>query len=95
MRNLPDQWIRADDAWPAIVEIEAFRAAQELILQRSEKLSDDEMLEKLRALVGRHGRSSGILIDEEEEMPSSSAFRHRFGSLVKAYSLIGYSPHLD
>ena len=95
VRNLPDQWIRADDAWPAIVEIEAFRAAQELILQRSEKLSDDEMLEKLRALVGRHGRISGILIDEEEEMPSSSAFRHRFGSLVKAYSLIGYSPHID
>jgi len=28
-------------------------------------------------------------------MPSSSAFRHRFGSLVSAYRLIGYDPGID
>jgi hypothetical protein len=28
-------------------------------------------------------------------MPSSSAYRHRFGSLVRAYQLIGYSPARD
>ena len=28
-------------------------------------------------------------------MPSSAAFRHRFGSLVSAYSLIGYTPQTD
>ena len=28
-------------------------------------------------------------------MPSSSLYRHRFGSLLRAYSLIGYAPDRD
>lgn len=28
-------------------------------------------------------------------MPSSAAFRHRFGSLIRAYSLVGYTPETD
>lgn len=53
------------------------------------------MLEKLRTLVNQHGCISGILIDEMDGMPSSAAFRHRFGSLVSAYRLIGYDPEID
>ncbi len=53
------------------------------------------MLEKLRALLSQHGRISGILIDEADGLPSSTAFRHRFGSLVSAYRLIGYDPQID
>jgi hypothetical protein len=52
-------------------------------------------LEKLRAVLGKHGQISGILIDETDEGPSSSAYRHRFGSLVSAYQLIGYDPGID
>ncbi len=65
------------------------------ILTRSRKLSDEEMLEKLRGVLTQHGRISGILIDEAEDLPSSSAFRNRFGSLVSAYRLIGYDPDID
>jgi hypothetical protein len=43
----------------------------------------------------RHGEISGILIDEGEGLPSSAAYRHRFGSLVTAYRLIGYDPEID
>ena len=28
-------------------------------------------------------------------MPSSSTFRHRFGSLIRAYQLVGYTPDRD
>ncbi len=28
-------------------------------------------------------------------MPSSSAYQHRFGSLLRAYSLVGYTPSRD
>lgn len=49
----------------------------------------------MRALVKQRGRISGVVIDEEENMPSSAAFRHRFGSLVSAYRLIGYDPEID
>lgn len=35
------------------------------------------------------------MIDERENLPSSSAYRSRFGSLVRAYELIGYNPERD
>src|SRR4029077_13097936 len=72
-----------------------FLRAREIILARSHKLSDAEMLEKLRSLLSCHGRISGILIDETDGFPSSAAFRHRFGTLVSAYRLIGYEPEID
>ena len=53
------------------------------------------MLEKLRGVLNKHGRICGILIDEAEDLPSSTAFSHRFGSLVSAYRLIGYDPGID
>ena len=38
---------------------------------------------------------SGILIDETEGMSSSSVYSHRFGSLVRAYTLVGFTPDRD
>ena len=66
-----------------------------LFRSRSRRVSNEEMLERLKSLLSLHGRLSGILIDEREDLPSSAAFRHRFGSLVHAYSLIGYTPAID
>ena len=93
--NAPDRWIRADGAFEGIVETEVFGRVREVILARSLRLSDEEMLEKLRGLAEEHGQISGIIIDETEGLPSSSAYRHRFGSLVAAYRLVGYDPGID
>ncbi|HSY20255.1 MAG TPA: recombinase family protein [Candidatus Acidoferrales bacterium] len=95
VNNPPDKWIRADGAFEGVVEPDLFWRAHEIILARSQKLTDEEMLEKLRAVLLKHGRISGILIDEAEGLPSSTAFRHRFGTLVSAYKLIGYDPGID
>jgi hypothetical protein len=93
--NPPPEWVRADGAYPGIVGAELFVKAQEIILARSRKYSDEEMLDQLRAVLLKHGRISGMLIDEAEDLPSSTAFSHRFGTLVNAYRLIGYSPGID
>ncbi len=95
VENPPEKWIRADNAFVGIIDSALFLAAQSIILTRSHKFSDEEMLEKLRGILTQHGRISGILIDEAEDLPSSSAFRNRFGSLVSAYRLIGYDPEID
>ncbi len=95
VQNPREMWIRADNAFPAIVTPEIFTQAQEIILTRSRRFTDEEMLSQLKALWTKHGRVSGLLIDEHEAMPSSAAFRHRFGSLVRAYQLIGYTPPTD
>ena len=93
--NPPDRWIRADGVFEGIVETDIFLRAREMILARSQKLTDNELLEQLRALLRQHGRISAILIDGAEGLPSSAAFRHRFGTLVNAYRLIGYDPGID
>jgi DNA invertase Pin-like site-specific DNA recombinase len=93
--NPPERWIRADGAFQAIIEQTQFFTVQGIILARSRRFTDEEMLEKLRTVLSKHGHISGLLIDEEDDAPSSSAFRHRFGSLVRAYRLIGYTPEID
>jgi len=49
----------------------------------------------LRVLLEQQGMLSGLIIDERDEMPSSSIYRHRFGSLLRAYELIGYDTERD
>jgi len=88
--NPPDEWIRADGAFEAIIESDFFEAAQRIVSQRCRRFTDSEMLERLAGLHQQTGWLSGLIIDEAEDMPSSSVYRHRFGSLVRAYQLIGY-----
>lgn len=95
VRNAPEMWIRSPGAFEAIVERDLFDAAQALIGARSFRLSDGEMIEALRTVYENKGMLSGIIIDECEGLPSSSAYSSRFGSLLRAYNLVGYSPDRD
>jgi DNA invertase Pin-like site-specific DNA recombinase len=95
VRNEPDKWIRADGAYEAIVDLDVFREAQTIIAERSRRMNNTEMLEALRRLLETSGALSGIIIDEQEGLPSSSAYRSRFGSLLRAYALVGYRPDRD
>ena len=95
VENPPEMWIRAQGAFPSIIDPLLFAKVQETILARAKRYSNDDMLQLLKGLWTRHGRISGLLIDEQDAMPSSAAFRHRFGSLVRAYQLVGYTPRTD
>jgi DNA invertase Pin-like site-specific DNA recombinase len=95
VQNPPDMWLRVKSAFPALVSAEDFLKVQEIILARAKRYTDEEMLDRLRQILAQHGRISGLLIDEKDDAPSSAAFRHRFGSLVRAYQLIGYTPDTD
>lgn len=94
-RNPPDKWIRCDGAFQGIISPEVFTCAREIILQRSHRLDDAQMLELLRALLQKAGSLSGMLIDEQDNMPSSTVYISRFGGLLRAYTLIGYAPDRD
>jgi DNA invertase Pin-like site-specific DNA recombinase len=95
VKNPVDMWIWRDDAFQPIVSVEQFQAARTIIEARHQHLSNEELLDRLRMLLTHCGRLSGILIDESEEMPSSSCYASRFGSLVRAYELIGWTPERD
>jgi hypothetical protein len=93
--NTPDMWIRGEAVFEAIVPPDLFTRAQTIVQERSRKYTDEELLDQLRDLLARKGRLSGLIIDEEEIMPSSSVYRNRFTSLVRAYKLIAYHPERD
>jgi DNA invertase Pin-like site-specific DNA recombinase len=93
--NRPEMWVRSDGAFDPIVDRQMFDGAQAIIAERSYKMPDEAMLAALDNLLRNQGHLSGILIDETNDLPSSSAYRTRFGSLLRAYTLIGYTPERD
>jgi len=93
--NTEDMWVRAEGAFEAIVDINDFMKVKRILAERHKKYSDEEMLEHLKALHKKRGSLSGFIINEQIGMPSSGAYQHRFGSLLRAYKLIGYDPGRD
>lgn len=95
VRNDPGSWVRAVGAFEAIVSTDLFEAAGAIIGARSQRMSDEEMLEGLKETLEQHGFLSGFVINEAAGLPSSGAYQSRFGSLLRAYSLVGFKPDRD
>jgi DNA invertase Pin-like site-specific DNA recombinase len=95
VRNPEEMWIRANGVFEPIVDPQSFYTVQGIIMERNRCFSNEEMLDRLKKLLDTKGRLSGFLIDETVGMPASSSYRVRFGSLIRAYRLIGYTPDRD
>lgn len=95
VRNNPEIWVRRDSSFPALVSQTFFDRARNIFEERHQTLSNNELLMLLKQAVETRGVISGIIIDEMEDMPPSSIFRRRFGSLLRAYQLVGYDPGKD
>ncbi len=93
--NPPEMWVLKAGAFEAIVPFQMFEEAHRIIEQRHKSYTDDDLLARLRTLLDRTGHLSGFIIDESEDMPSSAVYAFRFGSLPRAYSLIGWSSGRD
>lgn len=93
--NSPETWVRAEGVYPSVVSRVLFERARAIIDARSNHYSDEQLLSMLQTVLQEEGFLSGVVIDERADLPSSSAYRYRFGSLIRAYSLIGYEPERD
>ena len=94
-KNPPEAWIRSEGAFEPIVSADTFAAAQAIIEARVFRMSDEIMLAKLEQLLRNKGMLSGLIIDEMEDLPSSASYASRFGSLLRAYALVGFVPDRD
>ena len=88
--NPPEMWIRKEGAFEGIVPLGTFLAAQEVLAERSKRLTDEELIHHLKALYAECGRLSGFIIDQANALPSAATYKSRFGSLTRAYELVGY-----
>lgn len=93
--NPPEKWVRCDGAFVGLVSADAFLRVRQIIAARSQRLDDIQLLDLLRRLADRVQALSGLVIDEQDDMPSSTTYRQRFGGLVRAYELIGYDAGRD
>ena len=95
VENTPDMWIKKEGAFEPIVPPDVFYTAQGIVRARAHRYTDEELIERLRNLYQYRGFLSGLVIDETEGMPSTSVYSHRFGSLVRAYQMVGFTPDRD
>jgi DNA invertase Pin-like site-specific DNA recombinase len=84
------EWILTPGAFEPIIDHATYSKAQAILRGRTINKSDEELLNGLRGLLATKGRLSLHLIKNSENVPSPSTYRHRFGSLRRAYELIGY-----
>ena len=85
------EWVLAPGAFEPIIDQSTFSEAQRVLQSRTTNKSDEEVLNSLRVLLASKGRLSLNLIKNTAGAPSPSTYRHRFGTLRRAYELIGYS----
>lgn len=95
VENTPDMWIKKNGAFESIVPPEVFYTAQGIVRARAYRYSNEELIERLRNLYQNRGFLSGLIINETDGMPSTSIYSHRFGSLVRAYEMVGFTPDRD
>jgi DNA invertase Pin-like site-specific DNA recombinase len=93
--NPETEWVRKVGAFTPVIDAERFYTVQGIIRERHKRVTDAELLERLKSLQSQTGRLSAMIIDESESMPPSSLYRNRFGGLLRAYTLIGYLPERD
>jgi DNA invertase Pin-like site-specific DNA recombinase len=85
------EWIVAKDVIAPIVDQGTFDAARTEWSKKSNQLSDEQCLDCLRDQLRISGRLNARVINESSITPSSCTYVHRFGSLTRAYQLIGYA----
>ena len=83
-------WVVTPKAFAPIVDQRTFEKAQHILQARTVNKSDEDILESLRTLLAGTGRLSLQIIRDSPDVPSPSVLRSRFGSLRRAYELVGY-----
>ena len=85
-------WIRKEGAFEGVVPAQTFFTAQELLLARATRFTDEDLLDKLRRLYQDKGTLSGFIINQAQDLPTLETYKHRFGSLTRAYEKVGFRP---
>ena len=94
VNNPRDKWVRSEAVIEPIVDRTLFARAQKIMAERHIAIPEDQMLLRLRLLLHRKGRLNMRLINATPSISCAQSYVKHFGSMRKAYALIGYvTPH--
>ena len=85
-----EKWITCPRAFEPIISEDLFDRAQKRFAEFPCRLTDEELLDRLRLVLKTHGRLSRRLVRQASYCPSESTYRARFGNLLTLFSQIGF-----
>jgi DNA invertase Pin-like site-specific DNA recombinase len=83
-------WVVRSNAFEAIIDQDLFNKAQAQFSNFTCHLSDDDMLERLRAILNTKGKLSSEIIQDSRDCPGLTTYHKRMGGLLNAYRRLGY-----
>jgi DNA invertase Pin-like site-specific DNA recombinase len=89
IENPRSEWAYSS-AFEPVVEPKTFEKVQEVLATYTRNRPNQAVLEALRGILAKEGRLSMDLIERTPGLPSATTIRARFGSLSRAYELVGY-----
>jgi DNA invertase Pin-like site-specific DNA recombinase len=92
-KRLPvEQWEIRANAFTPIIPAELFLRAQQIFANCTFRLTNDQLLQRLKQTLEAHGHLSAEIVDKSPLCPGTTAYFRRFGNLLNAYERIGYDP---
>jgi DNA invertase Pin-like site-specific DNA recombinase len=90
-KRLPvKQWAICPNAFEPIISQGVFVRAQREFANYTCRLTDEQLLERLRQIRETHGRLTGEIIEKSPICPALSTYNKRFGGLLSVYARLGY-----
>jgi DNA invertase Pin-like site-specific DNA recombinase len=91
VKQLPrSEWVIKAGSHDPIVCPDLFAKAQQKLANMTVRKSNEQILEDLRNLLVKHGRLTTAIIEKAPGIAGVRAVACRYGSLARAYELIGY-----
>ena len=85
----PDQWVVSSTQFKALVNRRTFDLAQAACPRKELAIPDEVLLDRLRALLAFQGKLSTSVVSRSHDFSPATYARH-FGSLRRAFELVGY-----
>ena len=89
-RRPSNEWVTCDCAFEPIISSKLFAQAQAALANLTCHLSNEDLLDRLRALLKSHGRLTSEIIHKSKECPGLTTYHKRLGGLLNAYKQLGY-----
>jgi len=90
VRVAPHKWIVVPHAFAPVVTESTYDEAQRVLANRTMNKSNEQLLDELRTLLAKEGKLTSRLINSAPGAALARSYRCRFGSVGRAYELIGY-----
>lgn len=90
--NPPEQWITTRQAFRPLVSWRHFKLVQQKLKRMAAQRTEAELILQLRNFVSKWGKVSTEMMTRKSGLGARNTYLRHFGSLQRAYDMVGYNP---